>query len=116
VGFGSALAFLAQVLERSVSAPEFAAQFSKNSKERSQTRPSQNVSVRKNFAACFQWLTEILIEPLFRLDVPQQRITGEQFGPDVLGSSRLHRRGRAKRCAINEQSTPPGWPWVSVCD
>jgi hypothetical protein len=54
VGFGSALAFLAQVLERSFSAPEFAAQFSKNLKESSETGPSQNVSVRKNFAACFQ--------------------------------------------------------------
>jgi len=54
VGFGSALAFLTQVLERSFSAPEFAAQFSKNLKERSQTRPSQNVSVRKKFADYFQ--------------------------------------------------------------
>jgi hypothetical protein len=66
------------VLERSFFAPKFVAQFSEILKERSETGPSQNVSVRKKIADCFQWLTEILIEPLFRSEILNRRTEGEQ--------------------------------------
>jgi hypothetical protein len=53
-------------------------QFNKHSRKRGQKAPSKNVSVKKKSAERFQSLTQILIEPMFRLEMLQRRIISEQ--------------------------------------
>ena len=53
-------------------------EFNKQSRKRTLKAPSKNVSVRKKSAERFQQLTQILIERMFRLEIPPGRRTTER--------------------------------------
>ena len=57
--------------------------------------PSNFVSVRKKSAVCFVQLTEILIEPLFRLEQVRKRRKFEGRAEFARGDADGGRRGRA---------------------
>jgi hypothetical protein len=69
-------------------------QFNKQSRKRCQKAPSKNVSVRKKSVERFQSLTQNLIEPMFRLEMLERRITGERQGYEAMKSN----------------AGPKGWP------
>jgi hypothetical protein len=76
------------------SRPSSMTEFNKRLRKSSPKAPSKNVSVRKKSVERFQSLTQNLIEPMFRLEMLERRITGERQGYEAMKSN----------------AGPKGWP------